>query len=78
MRQVETCEVCGGDVTGDAVRADLSIGEMMCPTPMTFHRACYEQASELWKPDPDSICQVDPEYPETQQWTPRPQATALP
>lgn len=70
----ELCDVCGGPVTGvDAVRAELSVDQMMCPSPMTFHTACYEKASHLWKPDTDSVCVTDPEFPETQQWTPRPQ-----
>lgn len=73
----ETCEVCGTDVAeGEIVRAELSIGEMMCPTPMSFHRACYEQASNLWKPNLDSTCIVDNEFPETAQWTPVPGAGA--
>ncbi|MGH2704964.1 MAG: hypothetical protein ACRDJ4_07695 [Actinomycetota bacterium] len=71
MRTGETCDVCGGEISGDAIRAELSIEEMMCPTPMSFHPACYEQASVLWQPDTESICVVDPDYPETQTWTPR-------
>lgn len=68
----EACEVCGGAVEPqDAVRAELSVGEQMCPTPMTFHKACYERASVLWKPDPDSYCVTDPMFPETSEWTPR-------
>lgn len=70
MAQVQMCDVCGGEIRDEQpVRAELSIEEMMCPTPMTFHRACYEKASVLWQPDPDSICVVDPDYPQTQQWT---------
>jgi hypothetical protein len=40
----------------------------MCPTAMTFHTACFEQASAMWEPDPDSYCTVDPLFPETGQW----------
>ena len=40
----------------------------MCPTAMTFHKACYEQAAYMWEPDPDSYCTVDPLFPETGQW----------
>jgi hypothetical protein len=36
---------------------------------MVFHKECYEQAAELWQPDPDSYCTVDPLFPETGQWT---------
>jgi hypothetical protein len=36
---------------------------------MNFHKECYEKASELWHPDPDSYCEVDPLFPETGQWT---------
>lgn len=70
-RPIETCEVCGGEVSDEtARRADLSIGDAMCPTPMTFHEDCFEQAADLWKPpSEDSTCVVDPAYPETAQWT---------
>ena len=71
MREVETCDVCGAPVpASEAVREEVSVGDMMCPTPMTFHPACYEKASALWQPNPDSYCVTDPEFPETQQWTP--------
>lgn len=64
------CDVCGQEVAeADAYRAELAVGDMMCPAPMLFHKACYEQASDMWKPDPDSYCTVDPEFPETGQWT---------
>lgn len=63
------CDVCGRNVTAeDSVKAELSVAGAMCPSPMTFHRSCYEQASVMWQPDPDSICVNDPEFPETQQW----------
>ena len=67
----ELCDVCGAEVTADeAVKAELSAADAMCPSPMTFHPACYEKASALWQPNPDSYCVTDPEFPETQQWTP--------
>jgi|GEM_PF-6343162 hypothetical protein len=68
---VETCDVCGGEVSGaDVIREEMSAGEFMCPTPMTIHRACYDKAREVWGPDDSSYCVVDPDFPETQQWTP--------
>ena len=71
----ETCDVCGLDVfAGEVYKAEVSVEGAMCPTPMTFHQACWEKASAMWEPDPDSYCIVDNEYPETQQWTPRPEA----
>lgn len=72
MQPVETCEVCGSNVdAGEAVRAELAVGDMICPTAMVFHPACYDKALELWAPNPDSLCTIDTEFPETQQWTPR-------
>ena len=66
----EQCDACGLPVAPeDAFRGELAVGDMMCPAPMLFHKACYEKASELWKPDPDSYCTVDSEYPETAQWS---------
>ena len=66
----ELCDVCGGEVPpGEAVKAELAAANAMCPTPMTFHPNCYEQASAIWQPDPDSYCTTDPEFPETAQWT---------
>jgi hypothetical protein len=67
----ETCDVCGRvvDDPNDAYRAELTVSGAMCPSPMLFHNACYEKASSMWQPDPDSYCTVDPEYPETGQWT---------
>lgn len=71
MEASEICEMCAEPVAPqEAYRAEVTVDGLMCPTPMTFHQACYEQASHLWKPVSDSICQVDPDYPETQQWTP--------
>lgn len=64
------CEVCGLDVEpDDLVAAEMSVAGAMCPTAMNFHAACYERASAMWQPDPDSICSVDNEFPETMQWT---------
>lgn len=66
----EMCDVCAQVVPpDDAVRAELSVAGAMCPSPMVFHKDCYEQASVLWQPDPDSYCTVDPLFPETGQWT---------
>ncbi len=66
----ETCDVCGTEVdAAEAVRAELTVGEMMCPTAMIFHPACHERASHMWQPDPDSYCTTDDKYPETQQWS---------
>ncbi|MGH9183163.1 MAG: hypothetical protein ACRDZ9_05030 [Acidimicrobiales bacterium] len=69
MINAELCDVCGGEVDpSEAQRAELSVGSMMCPTAMVFHPACYEQASDLWQPDPDSTCTVDPAFPESGRW----------
>lgn len=66
---VEQCDVCGQPVpVDDMVKAELSVAGAMCPTAMTFHTACHEQASVMWQPDPDSYCTVDPLFPETGQW----------
>ncbi len=77
-RPTETCEVCGGDVAPDeAHRAELSIGDMMCPTPMVFHPDCYEQVEGVWG-DPETNCNApDPEYPETGQWVSFPGGSAF-
>lgn len=64
----ELCDVCGQEVPADQVfKTEVSVGQMMCPTTMTFHPACYEQASALWQPD-DSYCSTDPDFPEMEQW----------
>lgn len=69
MQTSQLCDVCGGEVApSEAVAAEMAAGELMCPTPMVFHPACYERACELWQPDPDSYCVTDPLFPETQQW----------
>ncbi len=71
MKPAELCDVCGGEVEpSEAVKTELAAANAMCPTPMTFHPQCYEQASAVWAPDPDSYCTTDPEFPETAQWTP--------
>ncbi len=71
MKPNELCELCAGDVAPEeAYRAELTVGETMCPTPMVFHPACYEKAAHLWQADEGSYCTTDPEFPETQQWTP--------
>jgi len=65
----EQCDVCGLDVPAeDAVKAELTVAGAMCPTAMTFHKGCYEQAAVMWQPDPDSYCTVDERFPETGQW----------
>jgi len=70
LTPVELCDVCGGEVDlAEAVKAELAAANAMCPTPMTFHPHCYEQASTIWEPDTDSYCTTDPEFPETAQWT---------
>jgi hypothetical protein len=66
----EMCDACGQVVpAGEGVQAELTVSGAMCPSPMNFHKECYEKASELWHPDPDSYCEVDPLFPETGQWT---------
>ena len=75
MGRQDLCDVCGNEVPAvEAVRHELSVGDMTCPTPMTMHPACYERASSLWQPNPDSLCTTDPEFPETTRWTPAPTA----
>lgn len=66
----ELCDICGGEVpAAEAQRVELTAASAMCPTPMVLHQDCYERASALWQPDPESYCVVDKEFPETQQWT---------
>ena len=70
MKPSELCDVCGAEVDpAEAVKTELAAANAMCPTPMTFHPHCYQQASAIWEPDTDSYCAVDPEFPETAQWT---------
>ena len=40
----------------------------MCPAPMAFHDECWSMASQMWQPDPDSYCEIDPLFPETAKW----------
>jgi hypothetical protein len=69
MDAPELCELCAGYVdVDDAYRAEMAVGDLMCPSPMTFHRECYEKASEIWEPGDDAMCGYDPEHPETGQW----------
>jgi len=66
---VDQCDVCGRDVApDDLVKSEFTVMGAMCPTTMTFHTACHEQAASMWQPDPDSYCTVDPEFPETGRW----------
>ncbi len=70
IKPSELCDACGQAVDpADAYKGELAVGDLMCPAPMTFHQSCYEKASELWQPDPDSTCIRDDLFPETQQWT---------
>ena len=70
MKLGEMCDVCAEVVPpGEGIKAELSVAGAMCPTPMNFHKECYERASEMWQPDPDSYCTADPDFPETGQWT---------
>lgn len=66
----QTCEACGLEVAPDAsVQAEMTFGEQaMCPTPMSFHPRCYERARDLWYEPAESLCSVDPEFPETGRW----------
>lgn len=70
MKASDMCDVCGREVApGEGHREELSTGASMCPTPMAFHDECWERAKDMWQPDPDSLCVVDPLFPETAQWT---------
>jgi hypothetical protein len=70
-----TCDVCGQVVTPEnAVNIELTAGGATCPTALSLHQACYESASVMWQPeDPDSTCNYDPLFPETGQYSRRPQ-----
>ncbi len=66
--KASTCDVCGLEVpAGEGIQAEVSVSQMICPTSMTFHPACYDQAMALWQPD-DS-CSLDPDFPEMQAWS---------
>ena len=70
MKANDQCDVCGKDVPpGEGHREELSAGASMCPTPMAFHDQCWELAKDMWQPDQDSLCVVDPMFPETSQWS---------
>lgn len=44
-RPVATCDICGGGIAEEEqIDAAFTLGGAMCPTPMTFHRSCYEAA----------------------------------
>jgi hypothetical protein len=70
MEPSTSCDVCGRSVAADeAVRAEMSVSQMMCPTSMTFHPACHERAKALWQDD--DTCSVDADvaaYPELAEW----------
>ena len=80
VRFVVACDMCGQPVNpDDCFQAELTAGGATCPTALTLHRACYEAASALWIPeDPDSTCNYDPLFPETGQWSRKPQEGAEP
>ena len=45
---VATCDICGGGVAEEEqIDTALTLGGVMCPTPMTFHRSCYEAAQAM-------------------------------
>ncbi|MBW3562828.1 MAG: hypothetical protein KY437_10070 [Actinobacteria bacterium] len=78
MGPTETCEACGRDVAPEeARRAELTVGDMMCPTPMVFHEECYEQASGVWEASGTSCSSPDPEFPETERWVSFPGGSRL-
>jgi hypothetical protein len=78
MEPAAMCDVCGRPVAVDeAVRAEMSVSQMMCPTSMTFHPACHERARALWQDD--DACSVDADFtdfPEMEQWAVGPEAQA--
>jgi hypothetical protein len=62
------CDICGQVVTPEeAVVADMSVSQSMCPTSMTMHPACHQAASVMWQPD-DTCSVTDPDFPEMEQW----------
>lgn len=63
------CDVCGREVPpGTGRRDEVGVSGAMCPAPMAFHDQCWERASQMWQPETDSYCEVDPLFPETAQW----------
>jgi hypothetical protein len=69
MAPGELCDVCGQEVLPEeAFKAEMSVNQLMCPTSMTLHEACYDLATTMWQPD-DSYCGIDPDYPEMEAWT---------
>jgi hypothetical protein len=57
---VPTCDICGGAVPEEE-RSDaaLTLAGAMCPTPMTFHRSCYEAAQViLGSPSDTLLCEA--------------------
>lgn len=63
------CDVCGLTVDpAEAIYSEVSVAGAMCPSPMAFHKPCFEAASVMWTPDPDSYCQIDNRFPESQKW----------
>lgn len=53
---VATCDICGGGVVEEErVDAALTLGGVMCPTPMTFHRSCHEAAQAMLGSASDSL-----------------------
>lgn len=63
------CDVCGREVPpGSGRREEVGVSGAMCPAPMAFHDECWERASQMWQPETDSYCEVDPLFPETAQW----------
>ena len=69
MPMSELCDMCGQEVSDNAVRAEMTTTELMCPTSMTLHPACYEQAAALWHIDTKSQCSVDSDLPGLGNWT---------
>lgn len=63
------CDVCGREVPpGKGHREEVGVSGAMCPAPMAFHDECWELASHMWAPEPDSYCEIDPMFPETAHW----------
>ena len=60
---VATCDICGGGVVEEEqIHAALTLGGTMCPTPMTFHRSCYEAAQAMMGSTSDTLlCEAPPD-----------------